>query len=147
MSEQLKILEMIQNGRITAAEGTRLLEALKSNPATPEGLRESMMPAPRRRYKFLRIRVTSDNKSVNVNANVPIRLLSTIGGFAGKIASYIPAEARAQMLARGIDVNDIDYGKIIREIVDGTLDDPTIIDLETWDEGNKAMIQVKIYVE
>ncbi len=147
MSEQLKILEMIQNGQITAAEGARLLEALKSNQETALGLREPMVPAARRRYKFLKIRVTSENKSVNVNVNVPIRLLSTIGGFAGKIASYIPAEARAQMQARGIDVNDIDYGKIIREIVDGTLDDTTIIDLETWDEKNKAMVWVKIYVE
>ena len=147
MSEQLKILEMIQNGQVTAAEGAQLLEALNSSAVTRPGQGAPMVPAARRRYKFLKIRVTSDNKSVNVNANVPIRLLSTIGGFAGKIASYIPAEARTQMEARGINVSDIDYAKIIREIVDGTLDDPTIIDVETWDEGHKAMVQVKIYVE
>lgn len=147
MSEQLKILEMIQSGQITAAEGMRLLEALKSNAEMAVGLGEPVVPAAKRRYKFLKIRVTSDNKSVNVNVNVPIRLLSTIGGFAGKVAAYIPAEARAQMEARGIDVADIDFGRVIQEIINGTLDDPTIIDLETWDEGHKAMVKVKIYVE
>ena len=147
MSEQRKILEMIQNGRMTAAEGMMRLEELNANRGIATGVEEPAVPAVRRRYKFLKIRVTSDNKSVNVNATVPIRLLSAIGGFAGMVISYIPAETRVQMEARGINLADIDYGKVIQEIVNGTLDDPSIIEVETWDEGHQATVKVSIYVE
>jgi hypothetical protein len=147
MSEQLKILEMIENGQISAAEGMELLEALKTNsePVTETGTYQ--LPIAKRNYKFLKIKVTSDNKTVNVNVNIPIRLLTTIGEIAGKVTAYIPADARAQMEAKGIDISSIDFGRIIEELLDGTLDDPNIVDVEAWDEEHKAMIQVRIYVE
>jgi hypothetical protein len=146
MSEQLKILEMIQSGQITAAEGMALLDALKGT-ADAQETGTALSPAAKRRYKFLKIRVTSDNKSVNVNVNIPIRLLTTIGEIAGKVTAYIPADARTQMEAKGIDITSIDFGKIIEEVLNGTLDDPNIVDVEAWDEEHKAMITVKIYVE
>ncbi len=71
----------------------------------------------KRSYKFLKIKVTSDNKSVNVNVNIPIRLLTTIGEIAGRISSYIPADAKAQMEAKGVDITSIDFGKIIEELL------------------------------
>lgn len=148
MSEQLKILEMIQSGQITAAEGMELLEALKTNsePAAPE-TSVSLVTAAKRRYKYLKIKVTSDNKSVNVNVNIPIRLLTTLGEIAGKVTAYIPADARAQMEEKGVDITSIDFTGIIEEVVNGTLDDPNIVDVEAWDEEHKAMVHVRIYVE
>lgn len=148
MSEQLKILEMIQNGQITAAEGMELLEALKAGgePSAPEtGV--NLVTAARRRYKYLKVRVTSDDKSVNVNVNIPIRLLTTLGEIAGKVTSYIPADARAQMEQKGVDLSSIDFAGIIEEVINGTLDDPNIVDVEAWDEEHKAMVHVRIYVE
>ncbi len=148
MNEQLKILEMIQNGQITAAEGLELLDALKANGGASSwetGVAPSV--AARSKYKFFKIKVTSDNKSVNVNVNIPIRLLTTIGEVAGKVNAFIPQDARAQMEAKGVDISSIDYGKIIEEVLDGTLDDPSIIDVEAWDEEHNAMVYVKIYVE
>lgn len=148
MNEQLKILEMIENGQISAAEGMDLLEALKSSvqPETNESI--SNIPSPAiRSYKFLKIKVTSDNKSVNVNVNIPIRLISTIGEIATKVTAYIPADARNQMEAKGVDLTSIDFGKIIEEVLNGTLDDPNIVDVEAWDEEHKAMVKVRIYVE
>ncbi|MFB0921626.1 MAG: hypothetical protein QMB62_12240 [Oscillospiraceae bacterium] len=147
MSEQLKILEMIENGQISAAEGMDLLDALKTagEPARESG---SALSAPTiRNYKFLKIKVTSDNKTVNVNVNIPIRLLTTIGEIAGKVTAYIPADARAQMEAKGVDITSIDFGRIIEEVLNGTLDDPNIVDVEAWDEEHKATVKVRIYVE
>lgn len=145
MSEQLKILEMIENGQITAAEGMELMDALKASGATETGA--SLSPTAKPKYKFLKIKVTSDNKTVNVNVNIPIRLLTTIGEIAGKVTAYIPADARTQMEAKGVDISSIDFGKIIEELLDGTLEDPSIVDVEAWDEEHQAMIKVKVYVE
>jgi len=70
MSEQQKILEMIENGQITAVEGMELLEALKiTKESVPEETTEFLSYKPKQNYKFLKIKVTSDNNSVNVNVN------------------------------------------------------------------------------
>ncbi len=148
MSEQLKILEMIEKGLITAAEGMELLDALNMT-NEPEQVQsvEVMYKTSKRIYKYLKIKVTSDNQSVNVNVNVPIRLLTAIGEMAGKMTAMVPADARREMEGKGIDITNIDFAKIIEELINGTLDDPNIVDVEAWDEEHKAMVKVKIYVE
>lgn len=139
---------MVEKGQITAAEAMELMESLKATDgAAAEETVAAVSPVTRRSYKFLKIRVTSDNKSVNVSVNIPIRLLTTIGGIAGKVKNYIPEDARTQMEAKGVDITSIDFGKIIEDVLSGTLDDPNIVDVEAWDEENNAMIKVKIYVE
>lgn len=147
MNEQLKILELIEKGQISAAEGMALLDALKSSSESAAEASESSSTIVKRHYKFLKIKVTSDNKSVNVNVNIPIRLLTTLGGIAGKITAYIPADARKQMEAKGVDISDIDFGQIIEDLLSGTLDDPNIVDVEAWDDEQKATVKVRIYVE
>lgn len=148
MSEQLKILEMIEKGQITAAEGMELIEALNmTNEPEPVKAMEVLHPSSKPVYKYLKIKVTSDNKAVNVNVNVPIRLLTTIGEIAGKMTTMIPADARREMESKGIDITSIDFAKIIEELLNGTLDDPSIVDVEAWDEEHNAMVKVKIYVE
>ncbi|MGF7142488.1 hypothetical protein HNQ56_000906 [Anaerotaenia torta] len=150
MSEQLKILEMIEKGQITAAEGMELLEALKQIGA--EENRQDSPKLPRvikntGKYKFLKIRVSSDNSTVNVNVNVPLQLLTTIGEIATRMTGAIPNDARAKMESKGIDITSIDFSQIIDDIINGTLEDPDIIDVEAWSEEENSMIKVKIYVE
>jgi hypothetical protein len=148
MSAQQKILEMIEKGQITAAEGMELLEALNmSNEPEPVQTVGVIHAAAKRKYKFLKIRITSDNNTVNVNVNVPIRLLTTIGEIASKMIVLVPADARKEMETKGIDITSIDFTKIIEEILNGTLDDPNIVDVEAWDESHKSMVKIKIYVE
>ncbi len=148
MNEQLKILEMIEKGQITASEGMELLEALgtaKEADSTPVTV---AYPATRKtNYKFLRIKVSADKKSLNVNVNVPLGLITTLGEVAGKIMVHIPAEARSKMESNGVNLSEIDFSGIIRELINGTLDDPTIVDVEVWDEESNGNIRVKIYVE
>lgn len=148
MSEQKRILEMIEQGQITAAEGMELLNALReSNESKPEQNAVMEFSSIRKNYKFLKIRVTSDNKSVNVNVNIPIRLLTVIGGIAGKMTAMVPKDAREEMESKGIDITSIDFAKIIEELMNGTLDDPSIVDIEAWDEEHNTMVKVKIYAE
>lgn len=147
MSEQQKILEMIEKGQITAAEGMELLEALNVTKEAETMQKVGTLTATRRNYKFLKVKVTSDNNSVNVNVNIPIRLLTTIGEIADKMTTMVPADARRGMEAKGIDISSIDFAKIIEEILNGTLDDPNIVDVEAWDESHKAMVKVRVYVD
>lgn len=142
MSEQQKILEMIENGQISAVEGMELLEALNNTNTTNELTTKEF----KTNYKFLKVKVTSDNNTVNVNVNIPIRLLTTLGEIATKITTLIPKEARSEMENKGIDITTIEFSKIIEEILNGTVDDPTIVDVEVKDEKNDT-IKVKIYVE
>ncbi len=147
MSEQQRILEMIEKGQITAAEGMELLDALNNNKEAEQPQSTAVAINTKRNYKYLKIKVTSDNKSLNVNVNVPIRLLTTIGEVADKMSKVIPADARREMESKGIDITSIDFAKIIEEVLNGTLDDPSIVDVEAWDESHNAMIKVNIYVE
>jgi len=147
MSEQQKILEMIEKGQITAAEGMELLEALNVTKAAETIQKVESVTTTSRNYKFLKVKVTSDDNSVNVNVNIPIRLLTTIGEIADKMATMVPADARKEMEAKGIDISSIDFAKIIEEIINGTLDDPNIVDVEAWDESHKAMVKVRVYVD
>lgn len=147
MNEQQKILEMIEKGQITAAEGMELLDALNAGKEAEQPSNDTSVVNAKRNYKYFKIKVTSDNKSVNVNVNVPIRLLTTIGEVADKLSKAIPADARREMESKGIDISSIDFAKIIEEVLNGTLEDPSIVDVEAWDESHNTMIKVNIYVE
>ncbi len=147
MSEQQKILEMIEKGQITAAEGMELLEALKTTKETETIQVVETETTARRNYKFFKVKVTSDNNAVNVNVNIPIRLLTTISEIADKMTNMVPADARREMEAKGIDISSIDFAKIIEEVINGTLDDPNIVDVEAWDESHNAMVKVSVYVD
>lgn len=145
MDEQKRILEMIEKGQITAAEGMELLSALNSS-GEPEN---DLIPydSAKRNYKFLKIRITSDNNSVNVKVNIPIRLLTVLGGIAGKMTNMVPKDAREELESQGIDITSIDFAKIIEELMSGTIDDPSIVDIEAWDEEHNTTVKVKIYAE
>ncbi len=149
MSEQMKILEMIEKGQISAAEGFELIEALKESEKKErvEAVPSLVSASPTARFKFFKIRVTSDNKSVNVSVNIPMRLLASIGEVAGKLSAVIPAEARREMEKSGVDITQINFQEIIEALLSGTLEDPDIVDVEAWDEEHKTNIKVKIYAE
>ncbi|OFV70794.1 SHOCT-like domain-containing protein [Acetobacterium wieringae] len=144
MSEQQRILEMIEKGQITAAEAMELLEALNT---ANEVIPVQAVVGLKHDYKFFRIKVTSDNNTVNVNVNIPIRLLTTIGEMADRMTAMVPPDARQDMEAKGIDFSSIDFAKIIEEVINGTLDEPNIIDVEAWDESSQSMIKVRVYVD
>lgn len=148
MSEQKKILDMIESGQLTAAEAMELLNALGESAGAEQEINTLIVPgAKKANYKFLKIRVTSENNTVNVNVNIPIRLIKILGGIAVKMTSMIPKDARAEMESKGIDISSIDFAEIIDELLSGTLEDPSIVDVEAWDEEHNTTIKVKIYAE
>jgi len=75
--ERLKILTMIQNGKITAEEGARLIDALEER-----GVRARPEDAPpdssvQRRQRWFRIRITDARSGKpRVNVRLPVDLVS-----------------------------------------------------------------------
>lgn len=74
--ERLKILKMIQEGKITASEGLQLLQALAESDARP-GSRVDVTPQPGRGARWFRVRVTDTNTGkVRVNVRMPVNVLT-----------------------------------------------------------------------
>ncbi len=112
--ERLRILQMIQEGKVTAEEGARLLQALGTSgkPSAP--------PPPRRDPRLLRVRITDlGSGKTKVNVNIPMSLVN-VGIKLG--ARFTPASAGVnydeimeaiQSGASGkvVDVGDVESGE------------------------------------
>ena len=121
--ERMKILKMIEEGKLSAEEGTKLLAALseKRIPTPPRG--PGMPGAPR----WLRIRVT-DVRSGRSKASVQIPLALVDAGM--KIGAHFAPEVE------GVDMSNV--MEALRSGVTGK-----IIDVTDEEDGE----HVEIYVE
>lgn len=139
--EKLKILEMIQNGKITPAEGMELLEAL--NESKPEDSKRTVeSPGLVLAERFLVVKVNSYNAKVNVN--IPLNLLKATSKFVSMGMGLIPEEARREMLIKGIDIGKFDFEEFVA-LLDKGLADGRLVDVESEDEH--GMTKVEVYVE
>ncbi|MCT4688637.1 SHOCT-like domain-containing protein [Vallitalea sp.] len=148
MSEEKKILEMIEKGQITAEEGMELLQALRDVDIEQEEniIEEYKIPVPKREFKFLRIKVITEKGETKVNVNIPIKLIKALGGILPQANNLIPEDVKSQMNEKGINLGSIDVNKILSALESGELEDTVLVDVETYDEED-GKTQVKIYVE
>jgi hypothetical protein len=118
--ERMRILQMIQEGKITAEEGARLLQALGSGrPAQPS--------PPSRDPRVLRVKVTDVNTGkTKVNVNIPMGLVN-VGIKLG--ARFTPSSA------------NVNYDEIMEAIKTGT--SGKLVDLEDVESGE----HVEVWVE
>jgi hypothetical protein len=119
--ERLRILQMIQEGKITAEEGANLLQALG-------GAGKGKPPAsPTRDPRLLRVRITDLNTGkTKVNVNIPMGLVN-VGVKLG--ARFAPTHA------------NIDYDEIMDAIKSGA--SGKLADVEDLESGE----HVEIWVE
>jgi hypothetical protein len=119
--ERMKILKMLEEGKLSAEEAARLLKALGKPKA------ERRAPPPGSEPKWLRVRVT-DMKSgrASVNVNLPMSLVN-VGLKLG--AQFVP------------DTEGIDFRQVQEALRAGLTG--KIVDVEDVDEGQR----VEIYVE
>jgi hypothetical protein len=89
--ERLKILQMIQDGKITATEGAKLLEALTRG---ADKTRKAFASADDSRY--LRVRVTDMlTGRAKVSVNLPLSLVDAGIGIA---SNFVPGVANADLM-------------------------------------------------
>lgn len=105
--ERLKILQMIQDGKITPKDGAKLLEAL--NRGAGRGASRGPIAADDGRY--MRIRVTDlFTGRAKVSVNLPLSLVSAGIGIAAKYVPGVEEEVLMDAIRSGMT------GKIIEVI-------------------------------
>ncbi len=123
--ERMKILRMIQEGKITAEEGAKLLNALNEKRAPVPGGRPGVSVGGNRGW--LRVRVTDlRSGKTKVNVNLPLGLMDA-GLRIG--AQYAP------------ELQDLDLGKLTNEIRSGA--SGKLIDVVDEEDGE----HVEIFIE
>ena len=113
--ERMKILKMIQENRITAEEGAKLLKALTASSQKPKQQRTIRTTGGAR---WLRVRVTdmASGKS-KVNVNLPLKLVDAGLNIA---AQFAPEDIDVAGLMDAVNdaIDDNLTGKIV-DVVDG----------------------------
>jgi len=116
--ERMRILKMLEDGKISAEDAAKLLDALAGTRPADEG------PAA---GKKMRVKVTDpETGRQTVNLTVPI-------GLARFAIKFIPAKKKEQLLAEGIDVDSI-----VSQVMSNNIG--KIVDIESKD-GN---VQISI---
>ena len=124
VEERMKILKMIEEGKISAEEGAKLLSALTESRKSASGAQAGTGPGDAR---WLRIRVTDTSTGkAKVNVNIPIGLVNVglkLGARFSPEVDEEQMEALAEALKSGlsgkiIDVTDEDDGEHVEIFVE-----------------------------
>ena len=137
--EELKILRMLEEGKITAEQAEKLLEALRKPEEEPE--------AKSRKAKWLRIRVYENGREKpTVNINLPIALVKGLTKMGVKFMNMVPDRVRERMEEQGVD---FDLNSITPEQIDELTNSLTgegplkLVDVEDTEEGEKVEIVIE----
>lgn len=133
--EKLRVLELIQEGKVSASEGLELLKAME------EGEQEAKPTGNGGRH----FRVKVDGDKTKVNVNIPMRLVKAASKFVNLGMNFIPQEARSEMDKRGIDLSDIDFNELV-DLIDQGLVDGKLVDIDV-DDPEEGRMTVAVYVE
>ena len=119
--ERLKILRMIDEGKITAEEGAKLLAALNESRKTP---RKTAWRTPTGASRWLRVRVTdAATGKAKATVNLPLGLVNAGLNIASQYAPGINLEELAEAINAGaegkiIDVLDEADGEHVEIFID-----------------------------
>lgn len=142
--EKLKILEMIQAGKLTAVEGMELLNAINEscvNEETPAITKIS--------NRLLKVRV--DNYKIKVNVNILLSLLKASSKVLNMGMFFIPEEVRVVMRNKGFDFSQFDFFSQVDfeelvSLIDQGLIDGKLVDIQSTDINDGAT-KVEVYIE
>jgi hypothetical protein len=141
--EKLKILQMLQDGKITSEDAFKLLEVLgEEGPAAKAGPM-TVTASSNGKKKFLRIRVDAGDEGghAKVNVNVPLQLAKKA---TSGIMKFIPNNVKDDLRREGIDLEELDIPGLIELFENGEFDD-NLVDIEAGEDGGGAT--VKVYVD
>jgi len=136
MEERMKILNMVAEGRISAGEAERLLQALEGG--------ELNNVATKGKARWLKVRVYDKNsEKPKVKVNVPLALIKIGAKIGAKFNMRLPENARREMAEKGIDISDLKDLEQLEKIIDSlTTEGPfKFVDVEEENEKVEVFIE------
>ena len=135
-AEKQRILEMLQEGKINAAEATQLLDALESKPSggSSSGGKEK---------RKLRVKVDgkAEGNKIKVDVAVPLALGKMIDGI---LENSIPTVARDAMNEQGFDISNIRIGELLEAMGDS---DEDMVNVAIENDDDDIDMKVRVHVE
>jgi hypothetical protein len=132
--ERLRILKLIEEKKVTAEEGLKLLDALGD---ASEG--SGVTP------KWFKVRVTkAGREKPTVNVNIPFSFLRAAVKLGGKFQMMMPEDAKEQLAEKGIHLDAEGVDELERTF--GSLAEHgqyKMVDVVDEDEGD----HVEVYIE
>jgi hypothetical protein len=134
MSEdRMRILKMVEDKKISAAEAAKLMAAMDT-PGDANG-----------KARWLKVRVfEKGTDKPKVRVTVPLALLKVAGSLGGKFSMMMPDQAKAQMESKGIKLDSQSFEDIEKLFdqfaVNGQY---KMVDVEDDESGQR----VEVYVE
>lgn len=122
--ETMKILKMLEEGKIDAEKARDLMDAVQAN-----RVMETAVTPSDNMNKMLKIRVNSQ-KGDNVNINIPVKVVKVLGTAIKRIPSVQGVEG----------LEDIDIQAILQAVSEGL--DGKIVDVKT-EEGDIVEVVVE----
>lgn len=122
--EKLQILKMIEEGKITSAEGLELMDALE------KGEKSERFPA-LNNAKWLKIDVKTQNNKTKAKVNIPLSLVD--------VGLKIGSKFTPELKEAGLD--KLDINEIVQAVKDGA--QGKIVEVDDEENGTR----VEVYVE
>jgi len=120
--ERMKILEMVEQGKLSTAEAMELLDALEVN--------EEVITS-QKKAKWLKVRVTNMDGKPKVNVNIPMAFVAVGYNLAKKFDKDL----------KNSGLDDIDFKEIVEAVKNGA--EGKIVDVVDEEKQEK----VEVYVE
>ncbi len=125
IDERLRILKMVEEGKLTAEEAAQLLAALQDTPPVDV----EVPPATGHRARWLRIRVHEANGKAKVNIKVPLKLvkwgLAWVQRYAGltgqemeDLSQALEAALTADQVGPIVEVEDLEAGERVEIVLE-----------------------------
>ena len=123
----MKILKMLEEGKITSEETTKLLETIEGKSQQIEG-----------KGRVLKVKII-EGGAQRVNIKIPLKLIKTIAKIGGNINIDLPDSAKEKLSEKGISLENIKDAEKLNEII-AELEKEAPIELVNVDEGDKKVI-------
>ncbi|MCK4233380.1 hypothetical protein KAU34_07610 [candidate division WOR-3 bacterium] len=131
MDEKLKILKMLEDGKISSEQANKLLEAIENKSNNIES-----------KAKWLKVKVIEDGCQ-KVNIKIPLKVIRIAAKIGGKLNINLPEEAKEKLAEKGINLEKIDDVEKLNEILE-EIEKEAPFELVNVDEGTK---KVFVYIE
>jgi hypothetical protein len=131
---KLKILKMVEEGKITADDAAKLLDAAGSGPESAATDEEGK---PRRMPRWLKVQVQEEGRSrPNVNVTIPFALIRWGLKLAPMGMRFAPEHARERIRESGVDLNNLNIEELIAAFSE--LGEHSLVDVD--EDGEKVRV-------